>query len=64
MSVIFSADALAVPGGTFGESEKMWIRGVECTGEEQTLFHCQSSSPGYFHDCRAHNSTGIWCAGQ
>ena len=57
------SDAFAVPGGTFGESERMWVRGVECTGVEQNLTHCQSSSPGYFHTCRPHNSTGIWCAG-
>ena len=58
------ADARAVPGGTFGGAEMTWLRGVECTGVEQNFTHCQSSSPGTFYDCKAHNSTGIWCASQ
>ena len=56
-------DALAVPGGTFGASDQMWIRDVECSGSEELLVHCTSSSPGYFRGCSEDNCTGIWCAG-
>ena len=64
LSYSHTLDASVVPGGTFGEGARMWIKDVECRGYEDKLYQCQSSSPGYFHGCRPHNSTGIWCAGQ
>ena len=59
-----SADAFTVPGGTFGGSDLMWLRGVECQGVEANLTLCQHHGPGKFLDCEAHNSTGVWCAGK
>jgi len=42
----------------------MWLRGVECQGVEDNLTLCQHHGPGRFLDCEAHNSTGVWCAGE
>jgi serine/threonine protein kinase len=56
-------NAFALPGATFGESQRMWIKDVECLGNEDSLYQCQSSSPGSFVGCQAQNCTGVWCTG-
>ena len=61
---LYPSDAFALPGGTFGQIDRMWLAGVECLGIESSILECQSMGAGNFVPCRFGNASGVWCAGK
>ncbi len=63
-SGFYPSDAFALPGGTFGQIERIWLAGVECLGIESSILECQSMGAGNFIPCQFGNASGVWCAGK
>ncbi len=67
-SVLSTSDAYALPGGIFGESEIIWLSGVECKGHETTLLECENQGgPGVTYPCAkfsSNNAVGVVCGGK